>query len=98
MPAGIFTVAVCAFFFFPFPRQSGHFSSIREPRPEHWGHVRASVKKPWLNRTCPVPRHPEHTFGLVPTFAPFPEHVSQVNSFSKVILRSTPKAASSKVI
>ena len=51
----------------------------------------------WV-RTVPVPWQYEQVWGLVPSFAPVPWQVLQVSMREKVISRSQPKAASSKLI
>ena len=49
-------------------------------------------------RTVPVPWQYVQVCGVVPSFAPVPWQVLQVSMREKVISRSQPKAASSKLI
>ena len=51
----------------------------------------------WV-RTVPVPWQYVQVWGLVPSFAPLPWQVLHVSMREKVISRSQPKAASSKLI
>ena len=56
----------------PAPRHVLHGLAIILPLPRHCGHVRATVKKPCCERTCPAPRQRLHTIGCVPGAAPLP--------------------------
>ena len=50
---------------------------MTSPRPWQLGQVRSMVKKPWEARTLPNPAQVGQLVGLVPGFAPDPEHFSQ---------------------
>jgi hypothetical protein len=63
-------------------------------RPQGW----LTVKKPWENRTWPVPRQFLQTVGCEPGLAPLPRQVAQVSSRGMTISFSTPVAACSKRI
>src|SRR5215471_5873570 len=80
MPAGILTVILRSFATRPAPRHVVHGLEIVLPLPRHWGHVRATVKKPCCVRTWPCPRHILHIVGCVPGAAPEPLQLSQFSS------------------
>ena len=68
------------------------------PAPRQWEQVRATLKNPCWNVTCPEPRHVGQVVGRVPGAAPLPEHVEQASARGMRIWVSVPNAASSKEI
>src|SRR5258708_5776898 len=96
-PAGTFTLRLRVILTTPAPRHVPHGDSTIVPRPRHLEQVRATAKNPWLTWTWPRPLQVSHVFGLVPAFAPDPSHVAHRSIRSKLILRSPPSAASSRL-
>jgi len=80
----------------PSPPQVLHCSVTIRPVPRQWLQVRATVKKPCWNVTCPEPRQVGQVVGRVPGAAPLPAHVEQVSARGMRIWVSVPNAASSK--
>ena len=96
-PAGIWICSECSFSLRPEPAQSVQGSAIVLPLPLQLGQVRATVKKPWLTRTCPRPPHVLHGTGGDPSALPEPVQVAQVSSRGIRSVGSAPNAASSNV-
>jgi hypothetical protein len=67
------------------------------PEPRQWLQVRATLKNPCWNVTCPDPRHVGQAVGFVPGAAPLPEQAEQVSARGMRIWVSVPNTASSKV-
>ena len=81
MPAGIVTRIVRFRSVRPSPRQVSHGSSTIRPSPRQRGQVETLTIWPsivWrMPRISPRPSHCGQVTGVVPGFAPVPEHVSQ---------------------
>src|SRR4051812_23473427 len=96
-PGGILTLRLCDCRSNPWPPHFAHGSAIVLPRPLHCAHTFAMLKKPCWNRTWPEPRQPGHCRGDVPGLAPLPWQVSHVDMRGRLMVFSTPNAASSNV-
>ena len=102
IPAGTLTLMVLVWRTLPLPRQAVQGSVMMVPVPPHCGHgcedCMVMPMKFCCVRTVPVPWQYVQVCGVVPSFAPVPWQVLQVSMREKVISRSQPKAASSKLI
>src|SRR5581483_1488955 len=81
----------------PVPSQAGHGSVMIVPWPPQFPQVFAIEKNPCWKRIWPVPRHCGQARGAVPRRVPRPPHCSQGLSRGSEIVRSQPRAASSKL-
>jgi len=97
-PARTFTSRLAFSRVVPWPLQVGQRSTITRPAPPQCWQVRAMEKKPWVNRSSPVPPQVGQARGPVPGLAPEPWHSSQVLARGTVTWMVVPKAASSKPI
>ena len=71
-PAGMVTFSSRSRDTRPWPRQPGHGCRLMRPSPRQLGQGRATVRKPWVKRTWPWPRHVPQTSGWLPASTPEP--------------------------
>ena len=96
-PPGILIWSLRSTVTWPWPRQSLQGVVTMRPVPRQRPQVRATLKKPCWNVTCPRPPQEVQVVGVVPGAAPLPWQVAQGSARGIWMCVSVPKTASSKL-
>ena len=94
-PAGMLTASERCFSIRPAPWQAAQGFFTIWPWPLQVGHVRSTVKKPWLARTLPMPAQVGQVAGSTAPSAPVPLHSPQATEPGTEIVFCKPAKASS---